>query len=314
MTLPVGLRPAPQPSRLAFLQGVRRALAAGDPWAWLFPWPPYCLACGAELPGWPGSRPALCDPCGRQVLYRPRSRCPRCDRPAWLADAGGPCSECRNLGPPWQAVRALGPYDGLLRRLILRLKYGDEPYIATLLGRLLADRAAGWPRELLVVPIPLHPARLRERGFNQALLLARALARASGRRLGPQVLRRSRAAPPQATLGAAARRLNVRYVFEPRPGCRLGGWPVLLVDDVLTTGRTLAAACVALRAAGAGPVFGAVAAVTPLRPGGLDPGGSVPVWGRDLREIPAGTGPESGTVPPDVLGGLWGDPEALRRG
>lgn len=305
----------------ALLREAWRAVRDGDPWAWLFPWPPYCLGCGAELPGWPATRPALCATCHRQVVFRPRSRCPSCDRPAWLADAGRPCSECRNLGPPWQTVRALGPYDGLLRRLVLRMKYGEEPYVAALLGRLLAERVTAWPRDLLVVPIPLHPARLRERGFNQALLLATHLARASGRPLAPHALRRLRQAPPQAMLGAAARRSNVEAVFAPRPGRRLGGRPVLLVDDVLTTGRTLAAACQALQLAGAGPVFGAVAAVTPLWPGGARPArpaGSVPVPGRDPGEELARAGSsDDGAAPAEpgraVLGGLWGDAEGLRR-
>lgn len=222
------------------------------------------------------------------------------------------------MGPPWVAVRALGPYDGLLRRLILRMKYGEEPYVAALLGRLLAGRVADWLRDLVVVPIPLHPDRLRERGFNQALLLAAHLARASGRPLAAHALRRLRAAPPQAGLGALARRSNVEAIFAPGPGCRLHGRPVLLVDDVLTTGRTLAAACQALQAAGAGPVYGAVAAVTPLWPGATRPAGSVPVPGRDPGDEPARAGSSdvaAGPAAPGgaVLGGLWGDAEGLRR-
>lgn len=245
--------------------GSPRASALGDVWAWLFPWPPYCLGCGVHLPGWPGWQPALCETCHGQLVQRPRHRCPRCDRPAWLAEPRAACSECRQLGPPWVAVRSLGPYEGLRRRLILRMKYGGEPYLAAVLGQHMAARIASWPRDLAVVPVPLHPRRLRERGFNQALLLARALAATGGWPLVDGVLERLRTTPPQASLTASHRRQNVAALFGPTARSRqLRGRPVLLVDDVLTTGHTLAEACRALESAGAGPFYAVTAAVTPL--------------------------------------------------
>ena len=234
----------------------------------VFPWPPYCLGCGVHLPGWPPAVPAACERCRARLRHDPGDRCRWCDRPAWLAHPEEPCTQCRTLGPPWAAVRAIGPYRGLLRELILRMKYGDEPYLAALLGQAMAARAAGWPAAALVVPVPMHADRLRQRGYNQALLLARAVARAGGWPLAPGLVVRREAAGSQAALGAAGRRLNVAGAFAPAARARpLAGRPVLLVDDVLTTGRTLAAVCRVLQDLGAGPIYGLTAAVTPLEPG-----------------------------------------------
>jgi ComF family protein len=166
--------------------------------------------------------------------------------------------------------RVVAPYGygGALAEAIKRLKYGDAPWCARPLGRLLA-RAIGPLLPLFdrVVPVPLHPRRLAQRGFNQVVELLRSArirkladprsAKLTGRsvaRVDLGALRRVRHDPPQARGGAGARALGPRGAFVARPS-RVAGRHVLLVDDVLTTGATAMACGDALRAAGASSVL-----------------------------------------------------------
>jgi ComF family protein len=147
-----------------------------------------------------------------------------------------------------------------MREAIHALKFGKRPLLATPLGRLLAEAGAralpvpppDWAEGL--VPVPLHPARLAERGFNQAELLATPCGARWRVPVLPRALTRARATLPQTDLDPTARRLNVRDAFRvPRPATILGR-RLLLVDDVHTTGATVAAAAQALREAGAAAV------------------------------------------------------------
>lgn len=168
---------------------------------------------------------------------------------------------------PLAGAGAAGPFEGALREAIHLFKYRRRSELAGSLGRRLAAAlplalpgltgpAGGAPRPVgLVVPVPLHPARLADRGFNQAALLARPLARALRARLEARALVRIRDTPPQTPLDAAARRANVRGAFAVRAPARVRGLACLLVDDVLTTGATAAACARALRGAGAVEVF-----------------------------------------------------------
>ncbi len=144
-------------------------------------------------------------------------------------------------------------YGGPLADAIVRFKYGGRSELAGVLGQLLAEAAlplAG--RVDCAMPMPLHPARLRERGFNQSALLARPVARALGVPLAVEGLRRVRPTVDQAGLARADREGNVRGAFAAR---QLEGAPrVLLIDDVRTTGATLASASHALLTAGASEV------------------------------------------------------------
>ncbi len=160
------------------------------------------------------------------------------------------CATCRLDPPAFQRARSLAVYEGPLREAICALKYRRRRAIAPHLGGLLA----GWalanvpPGVSAVVPVPLDPSRLADRGFNQAELLARPVARALGVPCLPAALRR-RGREAQAGLNAAARRQNVLEAFEP--GSAPVSGKVLLVDDVFSTGSTAGACTRALLMAGA---------------------------------------------------------------
>lgn len=154
----------------------------------------------------------------------------------------------------------LGAYAGPLGRAVRALKYRGATRSAAWLGRSLAGQVkrAGWTPDV-VCPVPLHASRRRQRGYNQAALLSRALATALGTP-HREALERLRVTPPQARLSREARSANVAGAFRAAAGADVRGRCVLLVDDVLTTGATLRACAVALRAAGAGTVLAAVVA------------------------------------------------------
>jgi ComF family protein len=211
--------------------------------------PPTCVGCARVLPG----RAPFCERCEREVEGLPEPHCLTCAEPGEHRE--GRCPRCALRPPPF--TRAFAPYlhAGPVSRAVHQLKYEDHPELAGPLGALLARSAVDFLAEAPgdVCPVPLHPSRLTERKYDQAFLLARSLAQASGRRFLPDALRRARATPRQVGRSEAEREENVEGAFlAPRP---LQGARVLLVDDVFTTGATARAAAGALQAAGAGEVW-----------------------------------------------------------
>jgi ComF family protein len=181
--------------------------------------------------------------------------------------AGWECGQCRQEAQEFDLARSFGPYAGKLRVAILQLKFHRRERLGKRLGGLLASvwlsveefREAEAP---LLVPVPLHPSRERERGFNQAELLAQGLSLRLGeasKGRGPAVdsrcLLRTRATVPQTGLSLEARRENVRAVFAVAKPQSVRGRVVALVDDVMTTGATLSACARALKRAGARQVL-----------------------------------------------------------
>jgi ComF family protein len=208
-------------------------------------WPSRCLACDA-----PGSEALdLCDACDA-ALPRNLSACGTCALP--LPVAAPACGACLQRTPrraTLAAVHAPFVYAAPLDRLLVRFKFHEDLAAGRLLSQLMAQSLADAPRPDALVPVPLHRARLRRRGYDQALELARPLARALDLRLEGDLLVRTRATDAQSRLDADARRRNLRDAFAVRSG---GAVPahVALVDDVMTTGATLRAAAAALRRAG----------------------------------------------------------------
>jgi ComF family protein len=212
--------------------------------------PPHCVACH-RYGDW------LCANClsGIQLIHPPV--CHRCGLPADLPHAsnGSPyvCRPCQVNAPQLDGLRAYAFHGGPLRKAIHQFKYEDLRSLAGPLGRLMSE---GWetlaPQDLAIdaiAAVPLHRARQRERGYNQAALLAREVGAHLQVPVIDDVLVRTKATTPQVGLGIEARRANVQDAFRCS-GDGLSGKQVLLIDDVCTTGSTLQSACAALRQAG----------------------------------------------------------------
>lgn len=193
-------------------------------------------------------------------------RCAACDAPVERLAVF--CPECASTAEATaqdlhgNSVAAF-IYGGAVARAVVKMKYESRPDLARPLGDLLWRALASRARDLsgvLVVPVPLHPTRLAERGFNQSALLARQVAGRLGAQLAPMALARLRDTVRQATLDREARLANVTASFRAREPARICNRAVLLIDDVRTTGATLEGCATALRIAGAGSVVTAVLA------------------------------------------------------
>jgi ComF family protein len=216
--------------------------------------PPLCLRCGTPV----DDVGALCAACWVNIGFIAPPFCACCGYP-FEFDPGpdSVCAGCTRARPRYARARAVFRYDDFSRDLVLGFKHADRTDAAPAFGRWLA-RAGG---ELvadadLIVPVPLHWLRLFQRRYNQAALLALALARTTGVAAAPSLLRRRRSTPSQGRLGRLARRRNVAGAFriDPRQGARIEDRRVLLIDDVLTTGATAEACAAALLQAGAAAV------------------------------------------------------------
>jgi len=180
-----------------------------------------------------------------------------CDEDARQAPApAAVCAGCRLDPPPWDRLYFHGPYCAALRDLIIDFKFHGGLHRTRLLVSLAAqayrrgtaDAVTAMALPDLIVPVPLHPRRVRERGYNQSLELARGLGRALGRPVAAQALTRVRDTAPQSSLDMARRRENIRDAFA---SVQVHARNILLVDDVYTTGATLTECARTLRRAGA---------------------------------------------------------------
>jgi len=216
-------------------------------------YPPRCYACDRDL-----ARGRLCEGC-RHGLVPILNPCPRCASPRGPGVSGKRCDQCRSTSPGFRGAVAAVEYEGPASTLVQRLKYAGERDQAYLLGEMTAGAVLDAPfrSEIqAIVPVPLDRVRRRERGFNQARLLADEVSRALERPVRERWLVRHRATLPQAGLSRRARRRNLEGCFRAR-GKAVAGRTILIVDDVMTTGSTLAEAARTLRRAGAKAVYAA---------------------------------------------------------
>jgi ComF family protein len=224
-------------------------------------YPSACFICGCALHA---EQAHFCNDCRNALTTDSFPCCPRCSRtvgPHVRLEGG--CTVCRDESFHFERAVRLGPYDGLLRQVILRMKHASGEGLAEVLGELWASHLEKRLLDLradVIVPVPLHWWRRLTRGYNQSAVLAGAIASRLHLPCRPGWLRRVRHTPQQVNQTAGARPENVRNAFSAAPRAELRGKSVLLVDDVLTSGSTANDAARALRRAGAARVVVAVLA------------------------------------------------------
>jgi ComF family protein len=235
--------------------------------------PSDCRICGAALIN--VSRLPVCQRCLDAIVPIAGGICAICGErlfsPYAVADADGPprCGLCRRIEPAFARATAYGSYESGLRELVHLLKYGGVRPAANVLGRMLAEAIVALEPELpsggvTVIPVPLHRTKLRQRGFNQAELIARAALKhlRDCFELDRNVLIRERPTRSQVGLDRQARIENMHGAFRVVAPVRITGRTVIVVDDVMTTGTTVSECARVLKRAGADRVFAATVART----------------------------------------------------
>ena len=224
-----------------------------------------CASCHMPYPTSFESRLALCPKCRAEVRFT-RPLCRRCGVVLGGASVPGSaiCGVCLIKPPPWSRMHAAGLHEGLLRELLLRAKFRADRSLCRVLGGLLAERLCedGDTQAEVILPMPLHPSRLRRRGFNQCHELAEPVSRQLRIPRLPTLARRLVATRPQTGLHREERLRNVRGAFAADSAVL--GRKILLLDDTMTTGTTLRRLTECLLAAGAAEVEVAVIAVAVL--------------------------------------------------
>lgn len=206
--------------------------------------PPSCVGCG-RIGRW------VCDRCWHQFVWRADRTCDFCGTP-WISS---PCVTCVGRPSSLDGIVAACDFNDVSRATVHALKYHGHHAISGMMGTVMGEAARGVSVSL-VAPVSLHLSRRRERGYDQAAMLARRVARRLDLPFSDDVLKRTRRTKQQVTLDHAFRAENVAGAFQASPLAE--GATILLVDDVLTTGATMEAAAGALRAAGAAVVIGLV--------------------------------------------------------
>ena len=220
--------------------------------------PSFCKSCGVLLEN-RGDR-ILCADCLDRIEAHRGAVCVTCGR--FLDGAGDPhaCGRCAVAPPPFSCHRSAGRYRGVLKDAVLLLKYRRYKPLARALGGLahhaLKNDALLWAGVDLIVPVPLHKKRRRERGFNQAEEIGRAIGKRTGIPISADALKKIRHTPPQTSLEHQERAENVTGAYVVGRKSAIEGKVVLLVDDVFTTGSTMGECARVLRDGGAAEIRG----------------------------------------------------------
>jgi ComF family protein len=223
-------------------------------------YPPACEGCGSDVP----PKQYLCAECQSRAPRIVAPFCARCSEPfSGAIDGPFSCSNCADQKLYFEAAVAAYRARGIVRRLIHEFKYHRRLFLRHVIGDWLAavvdDPRLSSRHFDLIIPVPLHPAKQRERGFNQAGLLAKRLSARMNVPVRP-ALERIRYTKTQTAFDRSERMENLRNAFRLRPAADVRGLQVLLVDDVLTTGSTLNECARVLKRAGASSIYAATAA------------------------------------------------------
>jgi ComF family protein len=211
-----------------------------------FALPARCPGCGAIV----DQLHNFCSDCWKQLEFLGAGGCASCGIPLQSTDYHT-CAVCLARPPRITRARAVVAYDDLSRRLVIKLKYGRKVALAKTMARFMAPLIGALPPGAVLVPVPLHPRRLWQRGFNQSVILARELSRQVAIPTDAGLLKRVKRTPPLKGLNRLQRRRAVAGAFQAAAGVDLRDRTVVLIDDVLTTGSTANACARALKRAGA---------------------------------------------------------------
>jgi ComF family protein len=210
-----------------------------------FALPPRCGGCGIIV----DDIDSFCGDCWARLEFL-QGGCLRCGIPLKATDAET-CGACLAHPPRLDRIRAAVAYGDISRSIALRLKYGRKTALARTMARYMRPLVGELPGDCILVPVPLHPRRLWNRGFNQSAIVAREIGRRTGIPVAVDALRRTRSTPPLKGMGMRQRRRTVAGAFRALDPSRVRGRTVILIDDVMTTGSTANACARVLKRAGA---------------------------------------------------------------
>lgn len=225
--------------------------------------PPICHICHSHIPD--AGKLHICSDCLAGLPPVASPLCPLCGVPHEGMGGDHRCAACLTTPPCFDSARAAFLYEGAIRELIHSFKYNKQSQLRYPLALLTLKGVSKFLPDYeayLIIPVPLHRSRLRQRGFNQAVLLGQVLSRQLALPMMPDALVRIRRTEPQIELSGAERRLNVKGAFAVNSHDRIKGRQILLLDDVMTTGSTMDECAKELKKAGAVTVFAVTIART----------------------------------------------------